>query len=53
MVIAIKNKKTKEKDCKEILSENKVVSHHTKNLLKDLELEEGELINEVCENLDD
>lgn len=47
------NTKTEEKDCQEKLNENKVVSHHTKNLLKDAELEEKELIDEICNNLDD
>ena len=43
---------TKTKDCREKLSENKVVSHHTKNLLKDVDLEEEELIYEICKILD-
>ena len=33
--------------------ETKVVSHHTKNLLKSEEIEEGALIDEICENLDE
>jgi len=45
--------KTEVNECEEKLRENKVVSHHTKNLLKDVDLEEEELIDEVCKNLDE
>ncbi|MBY9004428.1 MAG: hypothetical protein KGD73_10685 [Candidatus Lokiarchaeota archaeon] len=49
----IENRNKKDKECQEKLSENKVVSHHTKNLLKDAELEEKELIDEICKNLEE
>jgi len=35
------------------ISENKVVSHHTKNLLKEAEMEEEELLDEICNNLEE
>jgi len=49
----IRNTKTKDKECQEKLSENKVFSHHTKNLLKEAELEEEDFMNDICKNLDE
>ncbi len=46
-------KNTNNKECEEKLAENKVLSHHTKNLLKETELEEEDLMDEVCKNLDE
>ena len=47
-----KNTEIKDKACQEKLSENKVISHHTKNLLKEVDQEEEELIDDICKNLD-
>jgi hypothetical protein len=42
-----------DKECTEKIKETKVVSHHTKNLLRSKEIEEEELIDEICEKLDE
>jgi len=47
------NAKTEDIACEEKLNENKVISHHTKNLLKDADLEEEELMDDICKNLDE